>query len=86
MAARGNFGGPTGHHNSNQQMQAAFPLKPQFNQIQRPQIDTRQFSQSPQHVSPNSSYHGSPQSHSPYGSGRGGSWGAQQQQQFSPQQ
>jgi hypothetical protein len=66
-------------------MQAAFPLKPQFNQGQQPQIDTRQFSESPQLVSPNSSYHGSPHSHSPYGSGRGGNW-ATQQQQFSPQQ
>jgi CTD kinase subunit alpha len=82
MSARGNFGQP-GYHNTNQQMQAAFPLKPQFNQG-RPQIDTRQYSQSPQHMSPSSSYHGSPHAHSPYSAGRGG-WGGQQQQ-FSPQQ
>ena len=82
MSARGNFGQP-GYHNTNQQMQAAFPLKPQFNQS-RPQIDTRQYSQSPQHVSPSSSYHGSPHGHSPYSAGRGG-WGGQHQQ-FSPQQ
>jgi CTD kinase subunit alpha len=85
MSARGNFGQAGGFHNPNQQMQAAFPLKPQFNQGPRPQVDTRQFSQSPQHMTPNSSYHGSPHGHSPYSAGRGGGWNGPQQQ-FSPQQ
>jgi CTD kinase subunit alpha len=84
MSGRGNFGHQSGYHNPNQQMQAAFPLKPQFNQGPRPQIDTRQYSQSPQHISPTSSYHGSPQAQSPYSAGRT-SWGPQQPQ-FSPQQ
>ena len=45
----------------------------------RPNIDTRQsYATSPQYMTPNSSHHGSPQSGSPFGTGRGG-WGAQQQ-------
>lgn len=42
----------------------------------RPHIDTRQFSTSPQYVTPTSSYQGSPQSGSPYSGGRGG-WSGQ---------
>ncbi|KAH8649649.1 hypothetical protein BGZ60DRAFT_389636 [Tricladium varicosporioides] len=74
MAGRGYY---NQGYNPNQQMQAAFPLKPQYNQ--GPPVDPRQYSQSPQHMTPNS-YHGSPQAHSPYGAGRG-NWG----QQYSPQ-
>ncbi|PQE28545.1 CMGC CDK CRK7 kinase protein [Rutstroemia sp. NJR-2017a WRK4] len=83
MANRGFFGNQQGY-NPNQQMQAAFPLKPQFNQApQGPaQADPRQFSQSPQHGMTPNSYHGSPQAQSPYSSGRG-NWNGQQQQ-FSP--
>jgi CTD kinase subunit alpha len=78
MAGRGFYGGQQGY-NPNQQMQAAFPLKAQYQQQQ--QVDPRQYSQSPQHqMSPNS-YHNSPQQ-SPYNSGRG-NWGTQQQ--YSPQ-
>ena len=44
-----------------------------------PHIDTRQsFAPSPQYMTPTSSHHGSPQSGSPYGHGRGG-WAGQQQ-------
>ena len=44
-----------------------------------PHIDTRQsFGTSPQFMTPTSSHHGSPQSGSPYGHGRGG-WSGQQQ-------
>jgi hypothetical protein len=42
-----------------------------------PPVDTRHFAGSPGFVTPNSSYHGSPQSGSPFGN-RGG-WGGQQQ-------
>lgn len=80
MAGRGFYGNQQGY-NPNQQMQAAFPLKPQYNQV--PQHDPRQYSQSPQHMTPGS-YHGSP-AQSPYSNGRSGSWGPPQQQ-FSPQQ
>ena len=62
----------------NQQMQAAFPLKPQYNQV--PQVDPRQYSQSPQHS--HHSYQSSPQVQSPYHAGRG-NWNGQQQ--YSPQ-
>ncbi|KAF5870947.1 putative serine threonine-protein kinase bur1 protein [Botrytis fragariae] len=83
MANRGFYGNQQGY-NPNQQMQAAFPLKPQFNQVpQGPQADPRQFSQSPQHQMTPNSYHGSPQAQSPYSSGRG-NWNGSQQQQFSP--
>ncbi|KAF8861268.1 Pkinase-domain-containing protein [Acephala macrosclerotiorum] len=75
---RGFHGGQQGY-NPNNQMQAAFPLKPQYNQGQPQQNDPR-FSQSPQHLTPNS-YHGSPQAQSPYSAGRG-SWGGPQ---YSPQ-
>lgn len=78
MAGRGFYGGQQGY-NPHQQMQAAFPLKPQYNQ--GPQVDPRQYSQSPQHMTPNS-YHGSPQAQSPYSAGRG-NWNGQQQ--YSPQ-
>lgn len=67
-------------YNPNQQMQAAFPLKPQYNQ--GPQVDPRQYSQSPQHHLTPNSYHSSPQAQSPYSAGRGG-WGGAQ---YSPQQ
>lgn len=83
MANRGFFGNQQGYNQANQ-MQAAFPLKPQFNQVpQGPQADPRQFSQSPQHQMTPNSYHGSPQAQSPYSSGRG-NWNGSQQQQFSP--
>jgi CTD kinase subunit alpha len=43
----------------------------------RPRVDTRQYTSSPQFVTPTSSYHGSPQSGgSPYSGGRGG-WNGQ---------
>ncbi|RDW95220.1 hypothetical protein BP5796_00983 [Coleophoma crateriformis] len=74
MSGRGYYGGQQGY-NANP-MQAAFPLKPQYNQGS--QGDPR-YSQSPQHMTPNS-HHGSPQGQSPYS----GSWGNQQQQQYSP--
>jgi CTD kinase subunit alpha len=80
MAGRGFYGGQQGYHPNNQ-MQAAFPLKPQYNQ--GPQVDPRQYSQSPQHHMTPNSYHGSPQAQSPYSAGRG-NWGGQQQQ-YSPQ-
>ena len=80
MNGRGGYGYGPGYHNPNQ-MQAAFPLKPQYNQG-----PINQYSQSPQHISPNSSYHGSPQQ-SPYPAGRGGGgWGPPQGHQYSPQQ
>jgi CTD kinase subunit alpha len=79
MAGRGFYGGQQGY-NPNNQMQAAFPLKPQYNQGQ--QVDPRQYSQSPQHHMTPNSYHGSPQAQSPYSAGRG-NWGGQQQ--YSPQ-
>ncbi|TVY27863.1 CTD kinase subunit alpha [Lachnellula hyalina] len=79
MAGRGFYGGQQGY-NPHQQMQAAFPLKPQYNQ--GPQVDPRQYSQSPQHHMTPNSYQGSPQAHSPYSAGRG-NWGGQQQ--YSPQ-
>ncbi len=75
MNGRGYY--PQPGYNPNQQMQAAFPLKPQYNQ--GPPVDPRQYSQSPQ-MTPGS-YHGSPVQ-SPYSAGRGG-WGGQQQ--YSPQ-
>ncbi|KFY46319.1 hypothetical protein V495_02544 [Pseudogymnoascus sp. VKM F-4514 (FW-929)] len=78
MNGRGGYGYGPGYHNPNQ-MQAAFPLKPQYNQG-----PTNQYSQSPQHISPNSSYHGSPQQ-SPYPAGRGG-WGPPQGHQYPQQQ
>ncbi|KAE8441203.1 hypothetical protein EG329_005635 [Mollisiaceae sp. DMI_Dod_QoI] len=78
MANRGYYGGQQGY-NPNQQMQAAFPLKPQYNQ--GPQVDPRQYSQSPQHHMTPNSYHSSPQAQSPYSAGRGG-WGGPQ---YSPQ-
>jgi CTD kinase subunit alpha len=82
MAGRGGFyGGPNGYHPA-QQMQAAFPLKPQYNQGPP---DPRQYSQSPQHHMTPNSYHSSPQAQSPYNSGRGG-WGGQAPQQYSPPQ
>ncbi|KAL3422906.1 hypothetical protein PVAG01_04653 [Phlyctema vagabunda] len=74
MSGRGYYGGQQSY-NSNP-MQAAFPLKPQFNQV--PQGDPR-YSQSPQHITPHSN-HGSPQVQSPYS----GNWG-NQHQQYSPQ-
>ncbi|KAE8346043.1 hypothetical protein BDV24DRAFT_176966 [Aspergillus arachidicola] len=43
----------------------------------RSHLDTRQYSTSPQYVTPSNSYHGSPQSTSPYSGGRGG-WNGQQ--------
>ncbi|PMD37592.1 Pkinase-domain-containing protein [Hyaloscypha variabilis F] len=79
MAGRGYYAGQQGYHPNNQ-MQAAFPLKPQYNQ--GPQVDPRQYSQSPQHHMTPNSYHGSPQAQSPYSAGRG-NWGGQQQ--YSPQ-
>ncbi|KUJ17260.1 Pkinase-domain-containing protein [Mollisia scopiformis] len=78
MAGRGYYGGQQGY-NPNQQMQAAFPLKPQYNQ--GPQVDLRQYSQSPQHHMTPNSFHSSPQAQSPYSAGRGG-WGGPQ---YSPQ-
>lgn len=80
MAGRGFYGSQQGY-NPNQQMQAAFPLKAQY--VQSPQVDPRQYSQSPQHQITPHSYHNSPQAQSPYGAGRG-NWGGQQQQ-YSPQ-
>ncbi|OBT57743.1 CMGC/CDK/CRK7 protein kinase [Pseudogymnoascus sp. 24MN13] len=79
MNGRGGYAYGPGYHHPNQ-MQAAFPLKPQYNQG-----PTNQYSQSPQHISPNSSYHGSPQQ-SPYPpAGRGGGWGPPQgHQQYPP--
>ncbi|KAK2623811.1 hypothetical protein QTJ16_006992 [Diplocarpon rosae] len=76
MYGRGNFQGQQGYHHN--PMQAAFPLKPQYNQ--GAQVDLR-FSQSPQHHMTPNSYQGSPQ-HSPYGAGRGSYMG---QPQYSPQ-
>ncbi|CAG8978466.1 hypothetical protein HYALB_00005040 [Hymenoscyphus albidus] len=78
MNNRGYYGGQQGY-NPHQQMQAAFPLKPQYNQ--GPPMDPRQYSQSPQHHMTPNSYHGSPQAQSPYSGGRGG-WGGPQ---YSPQ-
>ncbi|RMZ45613.1 protein kinase [Aspergillus flavus] len=43
----------------------------------RSHLDTRQYSTSPQYVTPSNSYHGSPQSTSPYSGGRGGRNGQQ---------
>jgi CTD kinase subunit alpha len=80
MAGRGYYGGPQGY-NPSQQMQAAFPLKPQYNQGAP---DPRQYSQSPQHHMTPNSYQSSPQAQSPYNSGRS-SWGGQPPQQYSPQ-
>lgn len=80
MANRGFYGSHQGY-NPNQQMQAAFPLKPQY---QGGQLDLRQYSQSPQHQATPNSYHSSPQAQSPYGAGRG-NWNSQQPQQYSPQ-
>ncbi|KAI6244720.1 CTD kinase subunit alpha [Erysiphe necator] len=78
MAGRGYYGNQHGY-NPHHQMQAAFPLKPQFNQGP-PQVDPRQFSHSPQHhMTP---YHGSPVQ-SPYNSNRG-NWGYHTPQQYSP--
>ncbi|PGH12404.1 CMGC/CDK/CRK7 protein kinase [Polytolypa hystricis UAMH7299] len=52
----------------------------------RPHVDTRQqYATSPQYVTPTGSRHTSPQSGSPYSSGRG-SWGGQQQQPYAGQQ
>ncbi|KAH7374156.1 hypothetical protein BKA64DRAFT_586495 [Cadophora sp. MPI-SDFR-AT-0126] len=77
MNGRGNF---YGHGYNANPMQAAFPLKPQYQQ--GPPVDPRQYSQSPQHqMTPNSHYSGSPQAQSPYSAGRG-NYG---HQQFSPQ-
>jgi CTD kinase subunit alpha len=80
MAGQGFYGQQQGY-NPNQQMQAAFPLKTQYNQ--QSQVDPRQYSQSPQHQMTPHSYHGSPQAQSPYNSGRG-NW-SNQPQQYSPQ-
>ena len=81
MANRGFYGGHQGY-SPHQQMQAAFPLKPQY---QGGQVDPRQYSQSPQHRMTPNSYHSSPQAQSPYGAGNG-NWNSQQrQQQYSPQ-
>ncbi|CZS99568.1 related to cell division protein kinase 2 [Rhynchosporium graminicola] len=77
MYSRGNF---YGHGYNANPMQAAFPLKPQYNQ--GPPVDPRQYSQSPQHqMTPNSYHSPSPAAQSPYSAGRG-NYG---QQQFSPQ-
>ncbi|EHK99484.1 putative CTD kinase subunit alpha [Glarea lozoyensis 74030] len=81
-SSRGYYGGQQGY-NPHQQMQAAFPLKPQY--VQSPQVDPRQYSQSPQHHMTPGSYHGSPQAQSPYGAGRGSWSGQQPQPQYSPQ-
>ncbi|KAI9744258.1 MAG: kinase subunit of RNA polymerase II carboxy-terminal domain kinase I [Claussenomyces sp. TS43310] len=81
MSGRGSYGPHHGYH-PNQQMQAAFPLKPQYNQGPPQHMESRQYSQSPQHMTPNISYHNSPQAQSPYSAGRGG-W--EQQPQYSPQ-
>ncbi len=78
MAGRAYYGNQ-GAFNQQQQMQAAFPLK----QYQSPQVDPRQYSQSPQHMTPGS-YHGSPQAQSPYSNHGGSNWGPPQQQ-YSPQ-
>ncbi|RKF82030.1 putative protein kinase [Golovinomyces cichoracearum] len=80
MAGRGYYGGQHGY-NPHHQMQAAFPLKPQYNQG-HPQADPRQFSQSPQHHVTPGSYHSSPVL-SPYGAGRG-NWSGHTPQQYSP--
>ena len=80
MAGRGFYGGQQGYNPN--PMQAAFPLKAQYNQ-QPQQVDPRQYSQSPQHQMTPNSYHNSPQAQSPYNSGRG-NWGGQPQQ-YSPQ-
>ena len=79
MAGRGYYGSQPAFNQQQQQMQAAFPLK----QYQSPQLDPRQYSQSPQHMTPGS-YHGSPQAQSPYSNNAGGNWGPPQQQ-YSPQ-
>ncbi|KAH8805883.1 hypothetical protein F5884DRAFT_680075 [Xylogone sp. PMI_703] len=80
MDGRGYYG--QSGYNPNPQMQAAFPLKPQYSQ--GPPIDPRQYSQSPQHITPVSSHQGSPQAHSPYSANRAG-WSGQPQHQYSPQ-
>lgn len=80
MNGRGAFYGHQGYNQNSNPMQAAFPLKPQYNQV--PQPDPRQYSQSPQHHMTPHSYQGSPQGQSPYGAGRGNWVG---QQQYSPQ-
>lgn len=81
MAGRGGYyGAPHGYHPA-QQMQAAFPLKQQYNQGAP---DPRQYSQSPQHHMTPNSYHSSPQAHSPYHPGRS-NWNNQPPQQYSPQ-
>jgi len=62
---RGNFGG----HNNNMMHQ---------NRPPRPMVDTRSsYQSSPPFMTPNSSYHGSPQSGSPFHGSRGG-WSGQQ--------
>lgn len=80
MAGRGYYGSQHGY-NPHHQMQAAFPLKPQFNQGPQ-QIDPRQYSQSPQHHLTPGSYHGSP-ALSPYPASRG-NWGGHTPHQYSP--
>ena len=82
MAGRGFYGGQPSY-NPNHQMQAAFPLKPQYNQGPN-QVDHRQYSQSPQHHMTPNSYHSSPVQ-SPYSAGRGNWSGQQPPQQYSPQ-
>ncbi|KAL1865995.1 hypothetical protein VTK73DRAFT_4937 [Phialemonium thermophilum] len=60
------------------------PVQPAFQGAH----DSRAYSRSSGHATPNSSYHGSPPPHSPY-AGNGRSWGGHQQyppQQYSPQQ
>ena len=63
-------------------MRQNFPIHhsgPHQNRPPRPMVDTRHsYSTSPPFVTPNSSYHGSPQSHSPFQGNRGG-WHGQQQ-------
>lgn len=76
MNGPGGYGYGSGFQNPNQ-IHSAFSGKPQVN---TGSVDPRHYSQSPQHLSAHSSYHGSPQ-HSPYGTGRGG----YPQQQYSPQ-
>ncbi|SZF03505.1 unnamed protein product [Blumeria hordei] len=81
MAGRGYYGSQQ-DYNPHYQMQAAFPLKPQYSQ-RPPPMDSRQYSQSPQHHLTPGSYHGSP-AQSPYHSNRGNWGGHTTQHQYSP--
>ncbi|KAI1004200.1 CTD kinase subunit alpha [Podosphaera aphanis] len=81
MAGRGYYGSQQGY-NPHHQMQAAFPLKPQYDQSPS-QVNNRQYSQSPQHHLASGSFHGSPVQ-SPYSANRPAWSGHTPQHQYTP--